>query len=280
METATYSRGYYTAEKWDYTLRKKVQQFKERSRVPENGSVEHMDIYDAAYREIHEVFIKQHRLGTAVECGTDSTRRLIFKEGTNAVIKRAVLDAAADAQATLEKRCKTARCEQLDLNISLDYALSRKINKLISLASLAPSACLLEEHAGRLAAEIRLLQDELDDAKTKLEQLQTACTISESVHIDRITYPDIPLPRQITSELGDGVPMCSGIYFAWEGSTCAYVGQSVNLNSRCKLRSHHALTKGDYLSWLEFPIDELNFAESFYIGLCKPHRNFGGRKYR
>lgn len=89
-------------------------------------------------------------------------------------------------------------------------------------------------------------------------------------------FPAVPKPFIEFDGNGSGLPQESGVYFAWCEGIVEYVGQSINLNSRCK-ESHHKLRKGDRLSFVLIPREELNFAESFYIGILKPRRNFGNR---
>jgi hypothetical protein len=87
-------------------------------------------------------------------------------------------------------------------------------------------------------------------------------------------YNEVPGPSVQASRFGEGVPSCSGIYFVWDDGRVVYVGKSSRLVGRCTL-THHAINEGDWLSWIEFPITMLNFAECFYIGALKPIRNFG-----
>jgi hypothetical protein len=71
------------------------------------------------------------------------------------------------------------------------------------------------------------------------------------------------------------VPAKSGVYFVWCGSLVEYVGQSVCLSNRANIANHQNIHDGDELSWLEYPRGQLDFAESYYIGVCCPRRNFG-----
>jgi excinuclease UvrABC nuclease subunit len=70
------------------------------------------------------------------------------------------------------------------------------------------------------------------------------------------------------------IPAAPGVYFLWVGCIVVYVGQSINLRQRLTSR-HHGFSHGCRASFLEFPCDELNFAEAFYIGIMRPVRNFG-----
>lgn len=92
-------------------------------------------------------------------------------------------------------------------------------------------------------------------------------------------YPEVPKPFVTFEGNGSGLPQAPGVYFAWRHGVVQYVGQSINLSARCK-DGHHKLQKGDSLSYVLIPKHELNFAESFYIGVLKPLRNFGERYKR
>lgn len=71
------------------------------------------------------------------------------------------------------------------------------------------------------------------------------------------------------------MPSSSGVYFVKDASgTVAYVGQSIRLCHRAKL-SHEKIEVGDRVAWLEFDSELLNWAEAYYIGICRPYRNFG-----
>ncbi len=83
-------------------------------------------------------------------------------------------------------------------------------------------------------------------------------------------YPDAPPPTRRRP------PAQPGIYFIWYGGVVVYVGQSINLHNRIfKYRGAHTkLLEGDELSWLQFPLGMLDYAECFYIGTLWPTRNF------
>lgn len=112
---------------------------------------------------------------------------------------------------------------------------------------------------------------ELARKKEFFQAKQLLRTIPEVV----VHYPPIPIatiPMQKDCPL---IPQSSGVYFAWQNDAVAYVGQSINLRARTSGGSHAKIFPDDRLSWLEFPRDVLNFAESYYIGIACPYRNFG-----
>ncbi len=89
-------------------------------------------------------------------------------------------------------------------------------------------------------------------------------------------YPDVPAPMVQASNRGDGLPAVSGVYFVWDRGRVVYVGKSINLQARACANKHHVITTKRRLSWLEFDVEVLNWAECFYIGVLCPRDNFGG----
>jgi hypothetical protein len=89
-------------------------------------------------------------------------------------------------------------------------------------------------------------------------------------------YKPVPPPTLEPFSCGSAIPSTSGVYFAWSGERVAYVGQSVDLRSRIST-SHQNVLHGDLLSFLEYPPQDLLFAEAYYIGICRPPRNFGAQ---
>jgi hypothetical protein len=90
-------------------------------------------------------------------------------------------------------------------------------------------------------------------------------------------YPAPVLRDAVLMDRSDKLlPAKSGVYFVWANNTIQYVGQSINLSQRVRL-AHQNIAIGDLITYIEFPPEELNFAESYYIGICRPCRNFGLR---
>jgi hypothetical protein len=88
-------------------------------------------------------------------------------------------------------------------------------------------------------------------------------------------YPDPPPGIIRPTTTGIGVPKTSGIYFAWEDGNIVYVGQSLNMSNRARL-GHGAISGTDLLSFVPIGKDDLSWAESYYIGILRPQRNFKG----
>lgn len=85
--------------------------------------------------------------------------------------------------------------------------------------------------------------------------------------------PMLPIPYGTSKML----PALCGIYFAWHKGVVVYVGQSINIQQR--VNSGHSTLKrvpGGSASWIEIDRSELNYAECYYIALCRPALNFGG----
>jgi hypothetical protein len=88
-------------------------------------------------------------------------------------------------------------------------------------------------------------------------------------------WPSVPEENKAPVEQdGKNLPASSGIYFLWEGQTCVYVGQSVNLQNRVRLSHDKArLIQTPRFTFLEFAAADLLYAECFYISLLKPSLN-------
>lgn len=89
-------------------------------------------------------------------------------------------------------------------------------------------------------------------------------------------YPAVP-PAMGTVDKLCKLPERPGVYFAWNSERVVYVGQSKCLYSRVTT-AHECLEERQRVSWIIFDIDELNYAEAYYIGICRPSRNFGRYK--
>jgi hypothetical protein len=89
-------------------------------------------------------------------------------------------------------------------------------------------------------------------------------------------YPPMPLPSVLASNNGNGLPRTPGIYFLLlENGVVDYVGQSIKLSTRVRLRSHHILEPHHQIAYLSFHEHELDWAEQYYIGKHRPMRNGG-----
>lgn len=89
---------------------------------------------------------------------------------------------------------------------------------------------------------------------------------------DPMQYPPPPPPLLTPTKKGDCLPDAPGIYFVWEGAAIVYVGQSKRLRGRVTLR-HPNIRAGDVISYMEFPDQNLDRIEAFYIGIIYPKRN-------
>lgn len=94
--------------------------------------------------------------------------------------------------------------------------------------------------------------------------------------IKRNGFAPVPSPLLRADQIrenGEAIPNKSGIYFIWEGPLVAYIGQTNNLARR--LLKHPHLQPSDRISFLCIDSSELFYHEAFYIGICRPLRNFG-----
>jgi hypothetical protein len=91
-------------------------------------------------------------------------------------------------------------------------------------------------------------------------------------------YPPIPPPYLEPTKNGGNLPNEPGIYFVWSDSRIEYVGQAKVLSRRVTLQ-HDNIREADVISYLRFPVESLDFAECYYIGIAWPRRNFGGKAF-
>jgi len=88
-------------------------------------------------------------------------------------------------------------------------------------------------------------------------------------------YPAIPEPCFLPSKDGENLPYASGIYFLWRDEKIEYVGQAKYLCNRLRLGNHHILDSDHKISFVLVNKKYLTWTECYYIGICKPHLNFG-----
>lgn len=116
--------------------------------------------------------------------------------------------------------------------------------------------------------QLEIVRCELKQAEIELKQAE--------IKIKTRTYPQVPTEPVVIVGC-DTCPDASGIYFVWKDGQVAYVGQSSSLRKRVRT-GHTNIYRGEEVSWLEFPLNELLYAESYYIAICRPSRN--GTKQR
>lgn len=130
--------------------------------------------------------------------------------------------------------------------------------------------------------EIKAMEEAVDLENAKLAKkigserirLQSVLESLRDVEALKTGYPAVPLPSRVASREGSGIPKRPGIYFVWSDKIVVYVGMSECLKNRVCL-SHEKIREGDSVSWIEWPdVAGILFAESYYIGICRPCRNF------
>ena len=120
--------------------------------------------------------------------------------------------------------------------------------------------------------KLKALRREVADLEEKETGLKHCIQWLQKMSQDNLGYPNIPPAQYEPMEKGEGMPNSSGVYFVWDNSSLAYVGQSIKLKNRVTT-GHPKIKRSDRLSYLEFNEDELLFAESYYIGVGQPWRN-------
>lgn len=209
-------------------------------------------------------------------------------EISQAQIKRAervLVQCAERVAATMQSRTFPSYWNwRKALNVSLAVAVSRHCSKILQATSSPQSS---EFRAGVVVEERRqqraALASELRNSRRRLRKLEAEIEISgrllaqsaSSVALQH-ERPKIPAQSVPATKDGRGLPGTPGIYFVWEDGVIVYVGQASVLSRRATL-GHQVIGANSKLSWIETPRANLNFLESFYIGLTCPPRNFGRR---
>ena len=130
---------------------------------------------------------------------------------------------------------------------------------------------------GRRLFHLKQLKDEERRLQLKIDKMINITDASNTIRVrpakdwHSLTAPKPAVP---VTKYGDGLPRESGIYFVWSRASIVYVGQSIRLRDRCKI-GHENIAEGEMLSWLLIDRKELDFAESYFIGVHMPPRNFG-----
>ena len=88
-------------------------------------------------------------------------------------------------------------------------------------------------------------------------------------------YPDVPPPNYDNRSAlrKPGAPAVSGVYFLWEEGRVCYVGRSADMKRRVREHARSEWARDLRVSFLHFRESDLLFAESYYIGICKPSLN-------
>jgi hypothetical protein len=216
---------------------------------------------------------------------TCETQRQLYRMLRRAVESPKIQDLIERAGPTVGVRNRLSLC--------IARWVSRDSERVIAAAGLDKAS---NKKASIFKKQLReAMADELRSARKKLRTLKEECLelrasilelrqihgrLSGFESVPPHNYPEPPQPILDASEKAVGVPAISGVYFVWREGVVVYVGQSINLASRCNLKSHHAIRQGDRLSWIEVSRPELLWTEAVYIGLCRPTRNFGDKAYR
>lgn len=185
-----------------------------------------------------------------------------LKETMKAVIEKA-----------LEALPKKRAIDRWEAERAIENAFDKHFKSLVTAIRLPPKVRNWEAEIRRQTEEARNATEasrkELAAAKHEYREMMRGLTMKSE-------YPDVPDAVCAPSYDGTPLPEQSGVYFVWSKGRVVYVGQSIRLCQRAKI-GHERITVEDQLSWLEFPVAMLNFAEAFYIGVTRPVRNFGIR---
>jgi len=159
--------------------------------------------------------------------------------------------------------------------------LDKHISKILRLADETRSYFIKARQRLKKIAEMEIekLHDDIDSLESEINrkrfQLEKLDATILARHFISNGYRKIPTPTIVPTFEGIGLPDRPGIYFVFNGGILMYVGQSNCIQRRARL-GHGKIFETDLLSYLECPIDALNFVECFYIGIGQPWRNFNG----
>jgi len=203
------------------------------------------------------------------------------------VIERDVLKSLERIAEKAVDRCKRVAPSTIkyELRYGLVKAVQKECKRILEAAKYPPKvrkwADELDAHRAEKRRQATELNREIRKLRDEVRTLQAAYrAVAHDAGVDAgVDYPPVPkaVCRAMHRDEDDNpIPDASGVYFVWThmDGVVAYVGQSINLKSRATL-SHERIKAGDALSWLTRPAYELDFVEAFYIGVCRPIRNFG-----
>lgn len=152
----------------------------------------------------------------------------------------------------------------------------RKYNRLISQHFKDRTVCQ-DEVASYIREDVEKIVKDVVKRSRRSQKHEASDFLPYFTHIYRDYYPAVP-PPMFDAELLDlesnPLPDVSGIYFVWRQGVVVYVGKSVNIRKRVTMK-HENILEGDQISWVAFDTRKLNFAECYFIGICRPMRNFG-----
>jgi hypothetical protein len=134
----------------------------------------------------------------------------------------------------------------------------------------------LKKKITELKKEITGLNREINEKGVKLAQQHER--LLGLFKAESTVFP-LPPPPSIEVSFSKEMPLpsSSGVYFLWLDGCIDYVGQSVSLIARLR-PSHGVLREEHMISYLRFSTADLDFAESYYIGVLRPPRNFAKRQ--
>lgn len=123
---------------------------------------------------------------------------------------------------------------------------------------------------------------EIDSLRLEAQKLRKQLiAIEKKLRVAHVRLGTMPQNRVQATKANFKIPAKPGIYFVFSDATSKevlYVGQSCDLRQRCSLpltadRCDGNLLRGEWVSWMEVPPEELLFTECLYIGICRPKRN-------
>lgn len=209
-------------------------------------------------------------------------------------VKFSIRDVQLRANAIIAQSKELAAAERSKMIKETREALARDLRQTRGrLTSLKMKAAMYERRmaAMRETMEPReFLAEQLVRARARLDILRHTCVKEEAAaavrhngmlpaQITATLYPAPPAAHLAPTDYGQGLPEESGIYFFWRAGVVDYVGQSINLRNRVRLKGHHVLQEDHGISFVLIDRRDLDWAECWYIGALRPQCNFGKRAH-
>lgn len=135
----------------------------------------------------------------------------------------------------------------------------------------------IKKQAARVSRKLLSKVKALKSIKMKIKAWKAKATeLYQAPIICKCEMPAVPPPNVLYFGQAEFAPPASGIYFFWNDCRVVYVGLSENLRKRLT-PSHHQIQQGDWVSWVECAMPDLNAWEAYYMWKCRPRRNASGR---
>lgn len=220
-------------------------------------------------------FTANSKLLTKMTKGVNDVKGAKIKHDANkAALRKELSEIRSVAREGLSKELKVARFKLRHLRQEAER-LER--SNAIRLTPEGQQRLPLAVQLARARARLRSLHVATEGEVKKLVKVA-----GYSADLNHKLYGVIPPPTHdpVINNMPTSIPDASGIYFLWNGDSIEYVGQSIQLSKRLTLGSHHILKPHHKISYLLIERVEIDWAEAWFIGVCRPISNREGKRHR